>query len=99
MSVVNYGEAGSLSIGIKAFKDIAAISVSKVEGIEAAKNDFVSCTYKDNELKFKLNIRVSQNSDVIKVCNRVQNMIHESVLQMTGVDTDSIDINIAGFIS
>lgn len=98
MSIINNNVSGTLTISLKAFKDIVTVVLSRVEGVVPAKNDFVSCQYKDNDLKMRINVKVKQGKDIVKTCAFLQNQIHESIMEMTGVDSSNIDIDIAGFI-
>ena len=93
-------EIGTYIISEKAFKDMAAIACSNVKNVYPTKkdNDFVDCKItKSGEPIFTISIRVKQGSDIVKVCNRIQDEIRESVLLMSGIECNQIDIYIQGF--
>ena len=99
MSIINNNDSGTLTISLKAFKDIVTVIISRIEGVVPAKNDFINCQYKDNDLKMRINIKVKQGKDIVKTCAALQTQVHESILEMTGVYSYNIDIYIAGFIN
>ncbi|MBQ6334726.1 MAG: Asp23/Gls24 family envelope stress response protein [Erysipelotrichaceae bacterium] len=95
-------EIGTYTISEKAFKDIAAIACSNVKNVYPAKkdNEFVECKFnKNGEPEMNVSIRVKQGSDIVKLCNKIQDEINEAVLLMTGIECKKIDIDIQGFES
>ncbi len=95
-------EIGTYIISEKAFKDIAAIACSNVKNVYPTKKDseFVECKInKNGEPDFTISIRVKQGTDIVKLCNKIQDEIKESVLLMTGIECKKIDIDIQGFES
>ena len=81
------------------FKEIAQIATLKVKGIYPyKKNDFISCKFKDDELKINVNIKINQDLDVVKTCSKIQNKIRESILEMCGIDTENINVEVLGFV-
>ena len=80
--------------------ELAAIACSNVKNVYPTKkdNDFVDCKItKSGEPIFTISIRVKQGSDIVKVCNKIQDEIRESVLLMSGIECNQIDIDIQGF--
>lgn len=94
-------ELGSASMRLEAFNDIALVACSKVEGIFAAKKENEMCvaSLKDNELTIDVYIKLLQGVDVASACTQIQNEVYNSILQMTGIKTKAVDVNIAGFVS
>ena len=93
-------EIGTYIISEKAFKDIAAIACSNVKSVYPTKkdNEFVDCKIsKAGEPIFTVSVRVKQGTDIVKLCNRIQDEIKEAVLLMTGIECNQIDIDIQGF--
>ena len=93
-------EIGTYIISEKAFKDIAAIACGNVTHVYPAKkdNEFVECKLnKNGEPEFTVSIRIKQGSDIVKLCNKIQDEIKEVVLLMTGIECKKIDIDIQGF--
>jgi uncharacterized alkaline shock family protein YloU len=93
-------EIGSYTISDKAFQDIAAICCNGIKNIYPTKKDseFVSCKFnKNGDLLLDISIRVKQGVDIVKLCNKIQDEINESILLMTGVECKKINIDIQGF--
>lgn len=98
--MLNKNEYGNIKVSKTAINDIANIAASKVSNVYPVKKDgeMSSCTYKDDELKIVLSIKVKQGVDVTKVSSKLQSKVYEAILQMTGLDPKSVDINIDGFV-
>ena len=93
---------GSAILGADVFKNIAQIVSGKIEGVYPAKkeSDFVVCKIKDAEnIKLTLYIRLRQGIDVAKTCSDLQRKVHEDILDMTGIDSKDINLDIQGFVS
>ena len=98
---INRNEIGTYKIQNNAFKDIAAIAANKIKNIYPVgkkDNDFVACKIdKNNIMTITLSLRVKQGIDVVKLCNEIQDSVHDNILLMTGVDCQNINIDILGF--
>ena len=92
-------ELGKTVLENEVYKEITQIATLKVKGVYPyKKNDFVSCKFKDDNLNIKINIKVNQDLDVVKTCSKIQNKVRESILDMCGIDTDDINIDVLGFV-
>ena len=100
MDMLNKNEYGSIEISKNALNDIANIVVSKVANVYPLKKDggFASCVYKDDELKIVLTIKIKQGIDVAKLSSKLQAKVREAILEMTGIEPKSIDVDIQGFV-
>ncbi len=94
-------ELGLASMRLEAFNDIALVACSKVEGIVPAKKENEMCvaSLKENELTIDVYIKLVQGVDVASTCTQIQNEVYSSILQMTGIKTKGVNVNIAGFVS
>lgn len=100
MTMLNKNEYGNIEISKNAINDIANIVASKTANIYPIKKDgdFASCIYKDDELKIVLTINIKQGVDVAKISSKLQAKVREAILEMTGIDPKSINIDIQGFV-
>ena len=57
------------------------------------------CSFKDDELRVTVLIKVKQGCDVVKKCNLLQSKIKEAIAGMTGIECKSVDIDIQGFVT
>lgn len=91
---------GKVELNNNVFKDVALISLEKVKGVYPVKNDSSFCTvsYKDDKLKLLLKIKIDIGTDVVKVCNKLTESVHESIESMTGIDCKEINIDVQGFV-
>lgn len=95
----NINDYGKVVLNNKVFKEIAEIAALKIKGAYPyKKNDFVACKLKDDILEIKINLKVKQDSDVVKICSKVQNKVRESIFDATGLDCESIDVDVLGFV-
>ena len=95
----NRNEYGKVVLENKTFKEIAQIAALKVKGVYPnKKNDFVNCKFKDDVLSMTINVKVLQDSDVVKVCSKVQSKVRESINDMTGINCENIDVEVVGFV-
>ncbi len=98
--MINKNEFGSIEVSNKAINDIANICVENTKGIYPNKKEGTSvCSFKDDELKVNVSIKVLQGIDVVKTCNNLQSKIKMAIGEMTGLEAKSIDIDIQGFVS
>lgn len=100
MAMLNKNEYGNIEVSKNALNDIANIVTSKMTNVYPVKKDgdFASCVYKDDELKVVLTIKVKQGIDVAKLSSKLQAKVKEAILEMTGIEPKSIDIDIQGFV-
>ena len=90
---------GKVVLENEVYEQIAEIAALKVKGVYAnKKNDFITCKIKDDNLNIKVNIKLQQDLDVVKTCSKIQNRIRESILEMCGIDTEDINIDVLGFV-
>lgn len=98
--MVNSNSYGKVDLNNSVFKDVALISIDKVKGVYPIKNDasFCNVNIKDGKLKLLLKIKIEVGVDVVKVCNKLTENVHESIESMTGIDCDEINIDVQGFV-
>ena len=90
---------GKVVLENEVYEQIAEIAALKVKGVfPNKKNDFITCKVKDDNLNIKVNIKLQQDLDVVKTCTKIQNRIRESILEMCGIDTEDINIDVLGFV-
>lgn len=97
--MVNSNSYGKVDLNNNVFKDVALISCEKVKGVYPAKNDSSFCivNVKDGKVKLLLKIKIDVGVDVVKVCNKLTENVHEQIETMTGIDVDEINIDVQGF--
>lgn len=91
---------GNYEITSKAFEDIASITCEGIKNVYPVKKDktFADAKInKNNELSILLTIKVKQGVDIVKLCNKIQDEVAETIYLMTGIECDSINIDIQGF--
>ena len=91
---------GNYEISDKALEDIAFIVCDNTKNVFPAKKEkgFVEAKLsKENELTVNISIRIKQGIDLVKTCNKLQDEIAESILLMTGLECQRINIDIQGF--
>ena len=98
---MNKNELGSYTISLKAFKDIADISLKSVKNIyPSKKEDYISAKFdKNDELTISLAVRLKQGADIVKTCGNLQDSLFDNLSLMTGVECKNINIDIQGFVS
>ena len=98
--MLNKNEYGNINVSKNALNDIANIACGKVKDVYPLKKDgeIANCSYKDDEIKVVLTIKVKQGADIAKISNKLQSKVHEAIAEMTGLDCKSIDIDIEGFV-
>lgn len=96
----NINDYGNVEIAKEAYEDMANIVANKIKGIYPAKKGGISdCQIKDGELIVNLNIKVKTGIDVNKISIKLQNKVHETIEEMTGIDCKNINVNVLGFIN
>lgn len=97
--MLNKNEFGDIKVSKNALNDIADIAAKKVSNVYPVRKDggMASCTYKDDELKMILSIKVKQGIDVTKLSSKLQSKVYEAISEMTGLEPKSVDIDIQGF--
>ena len=91
---------GTYQISDKAFEDIASIVCENTKNVYPVKKDkeYVEAKLnKENELSLAVSIKVKQGIDIVKLCNKLQDEIAETILLMTGLECKEINIDIQGF--
>ena len=98
---MNKNTNGTYTISLKAFKDIADISLASVKNIyPAKKEDYISAKFDNNdELTISISVRLKQGIDIVKTCNNLQDVIYDNLSLMTGVECKNINIDIQGFVT
>ncbi len=98
MEIVN--ERGTIVLENKVYKDIAQIAALKVDGVYPYKkeNDFAVCKFKEEALTVTLNVRLTQDIDVVKTCSTVQGEVRRAIEEMTGITCDSVNVEVQGFV-
>lgn len=95
-------EIGSIAINKKVFESIARIEIGEdetqfVPDSSRFKNA-VNCKISKDELVLNVDLKVNYQLNVNEICSRLQDKIYHSILHMTGVKMDLIDIKVTGFI-
>ena len=93
-------EYGKIEVSNKAINDIADLALDSIDEVYPYKkeNNCV-CSFKDDELRVTVLIKVKQGCDVVKKCNLLQSKIKEAIAGMTGIECKSVDIDIQGFVT
>ncbi len=95
-------DLGSIAINKKVFESIASIEIQDEEGKmipdSARFKNAVSCKISNEAIILNVDLKVNYQLNVNEVCSRLQDKIYNSILHMTGVKMDLIDIRINGFI-
>lgn len=99
--MINKNEFGSIEISQKAYEDMVMIAIKGVKGVAPSKKDTnkIECTFKNDELKLHIEVKMKSGIDVVKTSNKLQNKIHEIILEMTGIDCKNIDVEVVGFVA
>ncbi len=98
--MINTNEYGKIEVSNKAINDIADLALDSIDEVYPYKkeNNCV-CSFKDDELRVTVLIKVKQGCDVVKKCNLLQSKIKEAIVGMTGIECKSVDIDIQGFVT
>jgi len=101
MEIIKEMENGKLFIDKQAFTDISQSAIRGMKDVYPPKKgkDYCFCKIKDNILSIKASVKLKQGIDVVKVCSKIQNNIHEAIEEMTGIDCEIINVDIQGFVS
>ena len=92
---------GLAMMSLDSIRDIVYFAVSKVKGIVLPKKplDLVDLKVKEDKLSVNLNVKLLQNLDIAKTCETIQENVYRTVLEMTNIKCEDINIDICGFIS
>ena len=93
---------GQIAINKKVFESIARIEIgeeeTQLQPDSARFKNAVNCRISKDALVLNVDIKVNYQLNVNEICSRLQNKIYHSILHMTGVQMDLIDIKVTGFI-
>ena len=93
---------GQIAINKKVFESIAVIEIGEEEKTvlpdSSRFKNAVSCRVSKNSLVLNVDVKVNYQQNVNEICSRLQDKIYNSILHMTGVKMDMIDIKVTGFI-
>ena len=95
-------DVGQIAINKKVFESIARIEIDEeqnqlVPDSSRFKNA-VNCKIDKDSIILTIDIKVGYQLNVNEICSRLQDKIYNSILHMTGVKMDLIDIKVTGFI-
>ena len=95
-------EVGQIAINKKVLESIARIEIeeehkSLLPDSTRFKNA-VHCKLSNDSIVLTVDIKVSYQLKVNEICSRLQDKIYNSILHMTGVKMDLIDIKVTGFM-
>jgi len=101
INIDNKENRGDVALSTQVLKDIAAIALARCEDAYPAKkeSDSIVCKYVKDELSLALNLKLKYGCAVTDVCSKLQEKIHDDILQMTGIDDYKITLDIVGFVS
>lgn len=93
---------GNIALSKVVFEMIAQISVEE-EALAfllepTALHKPVQCRIQDNKLNVLLEIKIKYGSNVNLVCENLQNRIFQSILEMTNLRCNLVDVKVVGFI-
>lgn len=95
-------DLGSIAINKKVFESIARIEISEEDAQllpdPSRFKNTVSCKISNEGLVLNIDLKIHYQMNVNEVCSRLQDKIFNSILHMTGVKMDLIDIKVTGFI-
>ena len=94
-------DLGKACLSLDSLNTIATVSGLKVEGVYPAKKDstMTDIKYKENNLDIVLNVKLLQSVNVARTCATLQKEVYTKILEMTGIKTNTINVNIVGFVS
>lgn len=95
-------EIGHIAINKKVFESIASIELSEEMGKAIPDSsrfkNAVNCKITKDAIVLGIDLKVGYQMNVNEICSRLQEKIYQSILHMTGVKLDLIDIKVTGFI-
>lgn len=95
-------EFGQIAINKKVLESIALIEVGDEEisllPDSTRFKNAVHCKVSKDSITLAIDIKIGYQLNVNEICSRLQDKIYNSILHMTGVKMDLIDIKVTGFI-
>ncbi len=97
----DHAHLGQIALTKEVFEMIAKIASEETEGVAGLETGPmkhpVTCKIQDNLLNVHVEVKIKYGQNVSKVCEELQTKIFQSVLQMTDLKCNLIDIKVAGF--
>ena len=95
-------EVGQIAINKKVLESIARIEVEEEHANllpdSARFKNAVNCKISNDSIVLTVDIKIGYQLKVNEICSRLQDKIYNSILHMTGVKMDLIDIKVTGFM-
>ena len=95
-------EVGQIAINKKVLESIARIEIEEEQAqLQPDSTRFknaVNCKISNDSIALTVDIKVGYQLNVNEICSRLQDKIYNSILHMTGVKMDMIDIKVIGFM-
>lgn len=95
-------DLGHIAINKKVFESIARIEIGEEETQlipdSTRFKNAVNCKISNDSLVLNVDLKINYQLNVNEICSRLQDKIYHSILHMTGVKMDLIDIKVTGFI-
>ena len=93
-------DLGSSFFSEDVFADIAAVALTKNKNIALAKKDknAVDCKIKAGNITLTSAVKMKLGSNVVEECEKMQQKIHDDILEMTDVECKDIRLDVVGFI-
>ena len=95
-------EVGQIAINKKVLESIARIEIEEEQNQllpdSTRFKNAVNCKISNDSIALSVDIKVGYQLNVNEICSRLQDKIYNSILHMTGVKMDMIDIKVTGFM-
>ena len=95
-------DLGQIAINKKVLESIARIEIGEEEAAlipdPSRFKEAVNCKISNDSITLTIDIKIGYQLNVNDICSRLQDKIYNSILHMTGVKMDLIDIKVTGFI-
>ena len=92
---------GTACLSLDSLGTISTTSAMGVEGVYPARKEssMSDIRYKDGNLDIILNVKLLQNVNISRTCANLQKEVYTKILEMTGIKTNAVNVNILGFVS
>jgi uncharacterized alkaline shock family protein YloU len=93
-------ESGIIVLKKDVFNMIALISAKEEKGIvieHSALHKAVTCKIVENNLSVSINVKIQYGQNVQKMCSNLQSKVKKAIVDMAGLETLSIEVNVIGF--
>jgi len=96
-------EYGTVGLSTNVFESIAKASLEEISNVALADSSFsrfkksISCKVVRNSLAVTLNVLAKTGANVNKLCDNIQEKLHDDLIAMTSFKDVVVNVNVVGF--